>query len=207
VMPVITVEDKLMVFSESIIKKVEKDSEQKLHEFSLKYNKLLNEERQRILAEAEVILEQMKKKAEAEKKQIILKASMEKEHVFLIKKKDIFDIVVKDIKKIAALYTKKSEYENFLKICINDAISYIKSEEVIIILKTEDAERYSEDILSFIAKMWSGKIKASIDITDEDILGGCIAENLEHSIRADCSLEALIRGSSELIGKLLMENL
>jgi len=204
---VITVESKLKSFSENIIKRVQEDSEKRLREFSIKNNELLEKEKEQVLKEAEAIIERMKTKAQSEKQQIISKAYIEKEYAILQKKKEIFQRVIKDIKNMAEEFTLRPEYVDFLESCIDNGLSQIKGKEANIFFKPQDIERYRENICSFINKKYDSIINTHILPTDEDIIGGCIVQNSENTIRIDCSITSLIIDNQEFIGRTLMDGL
>jgi V/A-type H+/Na+-transporting ATPase subunit E len=204
---VITVEDKLQVFSKSIIEKVEKDCDNKLFEHLAINKELLDNERKKVSNEALLIIENMKKKAESEKSQMISKAIIEKEHSVLIKKRDIFEMVVNDIRKMTVEFTHKPQYKAFLEMCMNNGLSQVNSDKSVIFFTPHDIEKYREDIKAYINENYNTHKRIDVDSTNADILGGCIVENLEKTIRIDCSVESLIDDSKERIGKILMDNL
>lgn len=203
----ITVENKLKSFSESIIKRVQEDSEQKLGAFSENNHEQLEKERVNVLREAEAIIEQIKVKAETEKQQIISKANIEREYTLLMKKKDIFERIVKEIKGMAHEFAASPRYGGFLESCIDKGLSRIKGREATLLFKSSDIEGHRNRIAGFINRKYAGTIDIHIAAADEDIIGGCIVQNKENTLRIDCSLSRLISDNEELIGKSLMDSL
>lgn len=202
-----TVENKLEVFSKNIMQKVEKDCDQELAQFGAINNELLEKEKQKAINEALVIVENMKKKAESEKNQMISKAIIEKEYALLIKKKGIFDTVIDDMSKMAVEYTLKPQYKDFLESYISKGLSQINSDEVIVFFTHADIDKYRVAIKIYINKTQNAHKNIDIEGMNADILGGCIVENKERTIRIDCSMASLIHDSREQIGKILMDNL
>lgn len=205
-MPVITVDDKLKRFSESIIKKVQEESDKKIRESVSKIESSMDKEKQKVQREAEILVEDAKKRAQAEKHQIISRAEIDRDYALLYKRKEILDRVLEDIRRMAADYTVKPEYESLLKSAIKRGLSGFKDANVIIYFKPDDLSRYEGSIRELLNNQF-GERNISIQNTDPEILGGCICENEEKTMRVDCTLRALIDENKELIGKLLYGDL
>jgi vacuolar-type H+-ATPase subunit E/Vma4 len=202
-----TIHDKLKVFADEIISKAEKDSVKEMSETTAKNSTLMEQERANALKEADSIVNDMKKRAEAERAQIIAKADIDRQHAFLVRKKYIFDRVMEDIYSMAEDFTSEAGYAVFLENSLKEALSRIKGEEVNIFLKSEDIEKYRPMIMETVNKYTAGGMAAAVKKTDMNILGGCICENAQSTRRIDCTLIALIDESKALVGRMLYDNL
>jgi vacuolar-type H+-ATPase subunit E/Vma4 len=202
-----TIHDKLKVFADEIISKAEKDSEKEMSETAGKNSTLMEQERANALKEADSIVNDMKKRAEAERAQIIAKADIDRQHAFLVKKKYIFDRVMEDIFSMAEDFTSEAGYAVFLQSSLKEALSRIKGKEVNLFLKSEDIEKYRSMIMETVNKYAAGGMAAAVQKTDMNILGGCICENAQSTRRIDCTLIALIDESKALVGRMLYDNL
>ena len=204
---VTTIDDKLELFAKIVFEKTEKDSEQKIAEFTKVHDDLLEKERQNIIKQTEILVSQMRKKAEFKRNQIISKANIEKQHMVLKKRKELFDRTVKDIRKIGLDFAKQPNYLNFLEKSINNGLSQMEAQEVAAYFKNDDINNLGDRIIEFIEKYKKPYMKIAVIKTDRDILGGCIFEDIDKTLRIDCSIASLIDDNKKLIGKILMDNL
>lgn len=202
-----TVEDKLKLFAKIVFEKVEKESEQKVEEFSKNQDQLLESEKRNIIKESENLIKQTKKKAEDKRRQIISKANIDRQHALLKKRKEIFDRAIDDIRNLALLFTNQPEYAAFLEKCISNGLSKIEDLELEILLKTSDIENYGNTIKELLDKYKKPGMTVRIIGTEEDILGGCIFVNSCKTLRVDCSMASVIEDNRGLIGRTLMDNL
>jgi V/A-type H+-transporting ATPase subunit E len=204
---VTTIDDKLKVFAKIVFEKVEKDSEQKIADFTKEHEKLIENEKENVLRQSESMVRQMKRKAEAKRNQIISKANIDGQHVLLKKRKEILDRTIENIKRLAEEFTGKTGYLCYLERCISGVLSNIDSDDVIIFLKPHDVESYSGAVREYIEKYKRPDMKVCIGETEKDILGGCICEDGEKTMRIDCTMAYMIESNRELIGRVLMDNL
>lgn len=202
-----TVDDKLKLFAKMVFDKVEKDSEKTVSEFTDQQDKLLEEERLSLLKQSEDMLKQYRKKAEDRKKQILAKANIDRQHAILIKRKEIFDGVVQDIKNLSVSLTNDSLYIPFLEKCISTGFLKLDGREIEMLFTTRDMNKYREEIDGMINKYKSPDLSVTVNSTGEEIIGGCIFQNIDRTFRIDCSMSSLLDESKELIGKVLMDNL
>ena len=204
---VTTIDDKLELFAKIVFEKTEKDSEQKIAEFTKVHDDLLEKEKQNIIKQTEILVSQMRKKAEFKRNQIISKANIEKQHMVLKKRKELFDRTVNDIRKIGLDFAKQPNYLNFLEKSINNGLSQMEAQEVAAYFKNDDINNLGDRIIEFIEKYKKPYMKIAVIKTDRDILGGCIFEDIDKTLRIDCSIASLIDDNKKLIGKILMDNL
>lgn len=202
-----TVEDKLRLFAKIVFEKVEKDSEQKVMDFTHSHEKEVEEEKKNILKQSENHIKQARKKAETRKSQIISKATIDMQHTLLKKRKEIFDRMVADIKRLAEAFAAQPDYISFLEKCIEGSLSQIDCKDAVLYFKPQDIDRHSEEIKELILKHKKDDMEVCVDKTDKDIIGGCVCEDRDKTIRIDCSILSLIDENKSLIGKTLMDNL
>jgi V/A-type H+-transporting ATPase subunit E len=202
-----TVDDKLKLFAKIVFEKVEKESAEKVADSTKNHDQLLEIEKQNIMKEADNLIRQTKKKAEDKRKQIISKANIERQHTLLKKRKEIFDRTVEDIKGLAVSFTGQNDYLAFLEKCIKNALSQMDAKNADVLVTKLDAGRYHNEISVFLGKYKKQDMTVNIHETDEEILGGCILEDIHKTIRIDCSMASIIDDNKVLIGNMLMDNL
>jgi V/A-type H+-transporting ATPase subunit E len=202
-----TIDDKLKLFANVVLEKVEKDSKQRVYEATNNYDKCLEHERKKILMESQNMVNQMRRKAESEREQILSEANIEGQHSLLKKRKELFDITVEDIKVLAEEFTSQPEYLEFLEKCIKNSISKVKGLNAVLQLKADDIEKYGDDIKSIVEKYKRSDMQVSISPSKGKILGGCICEDENHTMRADSSMLTMIDDNHALIGKTLIDKI
>lgn len=203
----ITVNDKLKSFSEKIIERVQQECDKRIREFSKRNNALLEDEHQKALSEAQAIINATRARGEAERQQIIARAEMERDHIVLIKRNEIFTRALEDIKKKCCQYVKSPDYPAFLEICIKTALSAIGSDDVLLEFTSQDMEKHGSHIKAIINKYKKENTKISISEANPHIIGGCLCISGSKTFRIDNTLRSLIDNNLELIGKMLMESL
>jgi vacuolar-type H+-ATPase subunit E/Vma4 len=201
------VNDKLKGFTEKILSNIENESKQKIEQAAKENTKALETEKQILTKESQAIINNALKKADEESKLILSKANGEMEHALLIKRNEIYKNMEDDIRSMAHQFTKGSEYQTFLYISVDMGISKIDANELHILLKPEDIERFGDNILYSIKDKRGMDLHADLVGTDEDIIGGCIVENTNHSRRVDCTIAALLTERMEIAGRLLLQSL
>jgi Archaeal/vacuolar-type H+-ATPase subunit E len=201
------IDEKLKLFSRIVLEKVQKDSEQKVIAFTGEYDRRIEIEKQNILKESETTINQAKKKAEQKRNQIISKVNIDGQYELLKTRKNIFDQVMEDIRKMAEDYTSEPEYLVYLEKSIANGLSKFDGDEVVIFLKSGDIERYSGQINRFVNKYKKAGMQVAVEATVKPILGGCILEDRQRKMRIDCSMASAIEENRMLIGKELNDNL
>lgn len=202
-----TIDDKLKLFTKVVFEKVEKDSQQKVMNATSNYDRFLEQEKRNILMESENMIKQMKRKAESKKEQIISKANIDRQHALLKKRKELFDRTVEDIKDMAERYTLQPEYIGFLEKCIKNCLLRINAPDVVMMFIPKDIERHGDKIKSMIDKYKMPDMNVSVMPADGKILGGCICEDMDRTIRVNCSMLSIIDDNRAVIGKMLVDNI
>lgn len=202
-----TVEDKVKLFARIILEKVESSSEQRVVEFAAHSNRELEQEKRIVLKESENMINQMKRRAEAKKRQIMSKAQIDSQHALLKKRQDLFELLVSDIRKMAEDFIMQPSYTGFLEKSIKNALMQIEASQIMLLFRGQDILRFKDEINRAVDKYKKSGAKVKIEETDRDIIGGCICEDSDRTMRVDCSMASLIDDNRGLIGKVLVDNL
>ncbi|SKA90537.1 V/A-type H+-transporting ATPase subunit E [Caloramator quimbayensis] len=198
----ITIEEKLNLFTKLIYDKIEKENESLLKKFNLEYGNLLDEKKKEFQKQAEQLRKENEKDIEKQKLQIISKAKIEEKKIILEKRKEIFDEVLDSLIVYCKNFTNNDEYKDML---LNDLNKVLKEMDSInnfeITITYKDYKRYKDVILN----MFNDK---NIEFNeDDDLLGGFIITDKEKNIRIDMSMKNRILNSKEIIGEKLFEAL
>lgn len=202
-----TIDDKLKLFTKVVLEKVQKDSEQRINKFTGEHDKYLKDAKEKITKESEEIKNQTKKKAEAKKNLVISRANIDGQRELLEKKKELFDHTIMDIRKMAEDYTSKPEYADYLEKCIKNGLSRFDTKNIIVYLKPSDISNLRDKINKAINKYKAAGMVVTLKETTMDIIGGCVLESSEGTMRVDCSMSSVIEGNRGLIGRELIDNL
>lgn len=202
-----TVDDKLKAFAKIVFEKVETESEKKVSEFVKNQEQILETEKQNVIRESENLLKKTRKKAEERRRQIISKANIERQHTLLKKRKEIFDSIVDDIKSMAVSFTDTPEYMPFLEKSISSGFSRFEGQSAAGLFSAHDIAKYGEFIKEMTQKYKRTGMSVTIEEIQEEILGGCVFENVEKTMRIDCSMASILEENKGLIGSMLMDNL
>ncbi|MCX7884334.1 MAG: V-type ATP synthase subunit E [Caloramator sp.] len=198
----ITIEEKLNLFTKLIYDKIEKENESLLKKFNLEYGNLLDEKKKEFEKQAEQLRKENEKNIEKQKLQIISKAKIEEKKIILEKRKEIFDEVLDALMAYCDDFTDKDEYREMF---LNDLSKILKEMDSInnlqITITSKDFKRFKDVILN----MFNDK---NVDLNeDNDIIGGFIITDKEKNIRIDMSMKDRILNSKELIGEKIFEAL
>lgn len=196
----ITIEEKLNLFTKLIYDRIEKENDAALKKFNLEYNNLIAEKKAEFEKKAKQLRDESEKNIKKLKLQIISKAKIEEKKLILEKRKEIFDNLIEGIFDYCLKFTDEKEYKDMFFRDFNNALKEVKSTDYIeIILTQKDIKRFKEDIL----KLCSDK-KVEF-LTDDDIIGGFIINFKESNLRIDMSMESRVLNNRELIGEKLFE--
>lgn len=198
----ITIEEKLKLFTKIIYDKVEKQNQSTIEKFNNEFGSLLSQKRQEFEKQAEDIKNESEKNIQKEKVQIISKARIEEKRIILENRKEMFDELVNSLLEYCRAFVDTEEYKVLFLSDFKRASGEMEySNSIEIITTSKDYSRFKKDI----DEVFKGK---NISYTqDDDIIGGFILVDTEKSIRMDMSMPDRILSSKEYIGEKLFEAL
>lgn len=194
------VEDKLRSFEEEIIKGVEDEADRKLSMSKSEITEFEDKGKTEIQREYDRIIQQMKRKSQVERRHMLSRANLDRQSSVLKKRKEIIDRAFQDIRSMAVEFTGKKEYTPFLLKSIDRCISQLGDKSVNIFVKHEDFENFKGKIDEHIESRRENGCIINVYETEDDIIGGCFAENENKTRRVDCTLAAALDESKPLIG-------
>lgn len=196
----ITIEEKLKLFTKIVYDKVEKENQRAVNEFNNEYGNIIEQKKQEFTTDANEMLEKSKKNIEKEKQHIISRARMEEKRILLERRGEIFEETIRELIKYAEKFTQSNEYENLFFKDFNTAILEMKGcSNLDIYLTQRDAERFKMKISNILAD------KTLNFNNDDEIAGGFILVDNIHNIRIDMSYSSRIQNSSDYLGKKLVD--
>jgi V/A-type H+-transporting ATPase subunit E len=198
----ITIEEKLKVFTRLVLGKAHQEYEQKLTGMTGKNKQVIEEHTASVAKRAQRIIEASIKKGQVQANRTVLKAKMERKRKILHKKQQLAHRLFENIKSRAVRFTGEQAYGDFFDECLSEVFSLLRGENSIMLVVTaEDAQRFKAVILKEAEKNGFSKEQLDISVSREDIIGGIVAVNSRRTLRVDCSVMTMLEDHRQLIGR------
>lgn len=198
----ITIEEKLKLFTKIVYDKVEKENQRAVDDFNKEYGNVIEQKKQEFSKEANEKAVQSQKNIEKEKLHIISKARIEEKRIIMEKKMEIFKEALEELINYAKTFTKTEEYRNMFFEDFKNTISEMKESSKLDIYLT------SGDLISFRAEILSILKDKTVEFhNDDDMAGGFIILDTKDNVKIDMSLISRIENSKDYIGQRLFEAL
>lgn len=200
----ITIEEKLNVFTKLVFERIQEESNHLLKEMEHKNQQTIQEHQEKLKRQSEKLIHEMALKGETKKNQMIAKANMDRKIKILEKKQQLLGRLLQELQDKAVDFTKTSAYDEHFKKTLKEVLDQLKEEtEILLYIRAEDLDRYGEMIKKTIETFGFQQEQYKLLLAEENILGGMIALNGTHRIRIDASLLALLRDQEKKVGQLL----
>ncbi len=202
----ITVEEKLEVFTKLVYNKVRNKCEKELADMHNKSKQEFEAKREEIRKKAEVLIKKSINKGKKEKNDIIMRSKQQSQKNILNYQKKIFTQLLEEITIEAKKIVKTDIYDKYIESSIRKIVISSKEEMTFYIIKDEVGK--FENFLKEYEVKYNLKLRNyKIDYTNDDIIGGFIVENKDKTIRIDLTILTLIEDSKAYIGRILYDNL
>lgn len=194
----ITVEEKLKLFSKIVFEKVEKKNEDQLSEYEKMHKSIINNKTGEFEKQANSMLEKGMNEIEKEKVLIISKAKMNEKKLILKTKNNLLNELLLSLAEQLKSFVNTDKYKEMFIDEINKTSSVLKdSNEIIVELTGKDMERFKGDI----KKAFKNK---SVELKENnDLIGGFYAIDVKNEVKVDFSLMNKIDMSREAAGEQL----
>lgn len=191
----ITVDEKIDLFSKIIYDKVQKENQQEIEKFNKQYGSLLELKKKEFTTEADKMFSEGNKRIDKEKSQLLSKTRVNQKKLLLEQKNKIFNEAVEGIIEYSKKYMESSSYKEEFMNNLKDSVNELESKKSLDIYVTSaDLKGFKNDIINVLNN-------ADINfIGDEEIIGGFILEDKVNNIRIDMSVLSRINESKELVG-------
>ena len=194
----VTVEEKLKLFSKIVFDKVEKKNKSELSEYANKHENLINDKTGEFEKQANVMLEKGMNEIDREKVLIISKAKMNEKKLILKTKNNLLNELLISLAEQLKTFVDTDSYKKLFIDEIYKASSVLKdSSEIIIELTAKDIERFKDEIKKAF-KNSSLSLKEN-----DDLIGGFFAIDVKNDVKVDFSLMNKIDMSREYAGEQL----
>jgi vacuolar-type H+-ATPase subunit E/Vma4 len=196
----ITIEEKLKLFTKIVYDKVDKENQKIVENFNNEYGNIIEEKKKEFTKEVNELSLQSKKNIEKEKLHIISKARIEEKRIIMERKVEIYEETIQALFEYAKCFTETEEYKNnFFRDFKNAFIDMKECSNMDIYLTQSDLLRFKDELLSIL------KDKKVELYNDDEILGGFIILDNKRNMKLDMSLLSRIQNSKDFIGQKLFE--
>ena len=201
----ITVNDKLKLFTKRIIDRQQDAYDDKVESLE---NKMVVE-----LAERKKMLERDRSRYEDsllrgiknERSQRLSNARSERKRRLLLKRKTMIDELLMGVKDYTKEFVETVEYETYLKNIFINNRDVMASLGAFIVYVNEKDTKFSDVLLSQCKAL--GLSCESVEKSDKRILGGVIILKYDKSTRLDFSLDSVIEDNRKFMGQLIYDML
>jgi vacuolar-type H+-ATPase subunit E/Vma4 len=197
-MVMITIEEKLNLFTRIVYDKVEKQNADAISRFNQECGSLIQQKTEEFTKQAELIESQIEKETEKEKLQMLSKAKIEGKKQIVAKKDEIFNDAIKSVLECARDFTETKQYEEMLIQDIKSALIEMSgSTSMVLYLTVKDSDRYDDKIKDIF------KGRALKIACDDSLVGGFVLIDTDKNIKIDMSYTDRVNSSKDLIGERL----
>lgn len=194
----ITVEEKLKLFTKLVYDKIEKENQTEIDKYNSEYGNIIDEKKKEFEKQAEKMDSEKMKEIDKKKNQIISRAKVEEQKLLLQKKKEIFDEAVEEIKNYSKEFTNSEDYKELLLKSLKESMEDLKeSKNISFYVIENDRDKFKKTI----AEMYPDT-NFKIDV-DDNLIGGFTVQDEDNNIKIDMSLMSKIESSKEVIGEKL----
>lgn len=204
----VTIEEKLSLFSKLVFQDILNESEKKIKALEEKNAALIEEYRKELIEKSKKITLNMDRKIEQKKSEMLSKAKMEVKQSLLSKKQELLDRILEEQKNKAKEFIHTNEYALFFKKNFEAILSELPE---ISGLRIEIMERDREAFQEYIEKavMDNGYSPEKISYIEgsKAMIGGIIVSNIEGTLRYDASISSLLEDKKAFIMERMYEEL
>lgn len=202
----ITIEEKLNLFSKHVFEEIRGTSEEKIRKIEQHNKEQMDAHRYKIEQEKKSYAEEViKKEKEKNDKQVSQKKGQIKKEIMLEKNK-LFNKLIEDIENKLTIFITTNKYKNYLRNIVENGLKEMSNKNNIEVkISKYDMKNNKEDIKTIILD--NGFNNINILESGEDIIGGMILFDKSNRAILDLSLLDKLEQNKEYIGKMLYEAL
>ena len=196
----VTIEQKLTVFSKLIHQDIKEEMEKRFLELEKKYQKTSIESKLRTDKEANELIEQAKRKAESKKIELISKGKLSSKKETMLTKEKVVERFMLALKEKVKAFILTPNYKLYLSKVISELDSLEGYVNPLFIYVTKyDFEVNQEYIKEALVKTGISSDKLSFKQVGEEILGGLIVEDPVLNMRIDESILTMLEENKDSI--------
>lgn len=198
----ITIEEKIKLFTKIIYDKVEKQNQVTIDKFNCEYGNMIEQKKKEFQEQAEEIMSEGLRDIEKEKTRILSRARIDEKRIVLESQKRIFNETLEQLVDYASKFTEDNSYGDILMRDMDMAFAELDNgSNINLYITSKDKKRFE----MAIAQKFNAEL-ITIEI-DDSIIGGFIAVDGVHNIKIDMSFLSGIMNSKNYIGERLFGEL
>lgn len=202
----VTIEQKLAMFSNLLHRSMNEKFLDEMDKLRKSYEIQNRENKAEVNEQAEEILNQAYKKAEAEKTEMISKIKITAKKEYMAAREKLFNTLMEHLTDRINIFIQSDEYGEYLF-----SLAKKLNEEdpgtgpLIIYMTGRDHEKYAELLKTKLPDVRQKEL--SMKVADDSIIGGFIAVNSGMSIRINLSIKAILEDNRSFMMETLFKAL
>ncbi|GFR34412.1 V-type ATP synthase subunit E [Thermobrachium celere] len=192
----ITIEEKINLFTKIVYEKVEKENKEAIKKFEEEYVKIIDQKKEEFKKRAEELEYKTASEIEKIKVQTLSKAHIKGKRMLLETRNKIYNTALKDIIDFAKQINNSIAYREYFSDKLNKLINNYDIQEAHIIITQADWNLWYKDL----------QIKSNKNLSvefDDNIIGGFILIDKQNNVKYDFSIGNLVEANREKIGEKL----
>ena len=199
----VTIEQKLLLFSKLINHSMEKDFKDELKELEKQYSLRFDSSKDEIDAAAQSIEERARKKAEMRRTESLSKQAVNIKRGILLQKEKCYYIFMEKLKSRLTEFVNTEEYKTYLLNLIKKINITDENYDWVIYLTESDNKRYSELIREELKKN-----NINIEFKNSyNIIGGLIVIDKDKNTKIDFSIDSVLEDNKTYIMQTIFDAL
>ena len=204
----ITIEEKLNVFTKLVLGHVQVEYEEKYNEINRQNNAIIEEHKQKLVQKKERIIEEYILKGKNERNRLISQGTIERKRKILSRKQQFIEKIVEELYDMALEFCNSQEYEGFMVRILEDILERFSEEKAIrIFVNDRDLKKFSQLFMKLIEKRSFSQDSIYIATSKDEIVGGLVVYNEDMTLKVDSSINTIIEGHRWKIGQRIYEAL
>ncbi len=201
----ITVDDKLNLFTKRIIDRQQQEYDSKVESLEVKMLEDLEDRKKMLMNDRSRYETTLLKGIKNERSQRLSNARSERKRRLLLKRKEMIDVLLEGVKSYTSEFVHTDEYESYLKNMVEKNQSVIKRIGSFKVYLNEKDFKFESMLTSLFDSL---EIECSgIEVSKKKILGGMIILKSDQTTRLDLSLDSVIEDNKKYMGQLIYDML
>ncbi len=201
----ITVNDKLNLFTKRIIDRQQQEYDSKVESLEIKMVEDLEERKKMLMRDRSRYETTLLKGIKNERAQRLSNARSERKRRLLLKRKEMIDVLLEGVKSYTNNFVHTDEYESYLKNMIEKNQTVIKRIGSFKVYINERDSKFESMLVSLFDSL--GMECTVIETSKKNIIGGMIILKSDQTTRLDLSLDSVIEDNKKYMGQLIYDML
>lgn len=199
----VTIEQKLSLFSKLLQRSMNEKFDEEMDKLRKEYEAKAKANEEIAKKEADEILSRARKKADAEKLEMVSKMKYGLKREYISVKEKYFTNFMKHLADKIDKFIESDEYYDYLMRLISKLAEERITDNIVLYMTKKDSDRYADAIKQKLSE--AGIFDCSFKTADDKIVGGYVAEDTLNKIRIDCTIESLLEDNMSYIMQTLFK--